>query len=238
MNLYPAIDLYEGQVVRLTRGDYQQKTIYSEHPGKMAWEWESQGAEWLHIVDLEGARDGAFKNLEAVSQIRKAVSCQLQFGGGIRSFDQIQTMIDLGINRIVLGTKALEKDFFESALSRFQDSIAVGLDVKNGIVQTRGWLDAAGTDLKTALFHFNQYPLKTIIYTDIQKDGMLLGPNFDSLKEVLSLAKASVILSGGISCLQDIQECLQIQNKNFDGAIIGKALYDKKFTLREALHLS
>lgn len=237
MIIYPAIDLYEGQVVRLTRGDYAQKTIYGEQPERIAWEWEAQGAEWLHVVDLEGARDGVLKNKEAVSRIRKTVGASIQFGGGIRTLDQIQEILDLGVNRVVLGTKALEIDFFEAALKRFQEQIAVGLDVRNGFVQTRGWLDASASALFDALAHFNKYPLRTIIYTDIQKDGMLLGPNFDTLQEVLHIAKARILLSGGVASLSDVMECLQVRDSNFDGVIIGKALYDKKFTLREALEL-
>ncbi|MSR76928.1 MAG: 1-(5-phosphoribosyl)-5-[(5-phosphoribosylamino)methylideneamino]imidazole-4-carboxamide isomerase [Candidatus Omnitrophica bacterium] len=235
MNLYPAIDLYEGQVVRLTRGDYLQKTIYSNNPGDIAQGWEKQGAKWLHIVDLEGAKEGILKNKSSVAAIRKVVSCKLQFGGGLRSLEQIQEMMDLGVNRVVLGTKALDQKFFEMVLNKFGTAVAVGLDVRNGMVQTQGWLKDGGESLEFSIQHFNQYPLGTIIYTDIQKDGMLQGPNFESLQSVLKLSKAPVILSGGIGQLEDVRKCTQIRESHFDGVIIGKALYDKKFTLAEAL---
>lgn len=237
MHLYPAIDLYEGQVVRLTRGEYEQKTVYSEHPEQMALQWEKQGAEWLHIVDLEGARDGIIKNLDALTRIRQSVGCQIQFGGGIRTLEQIAELISLGVTRVVLGTKALDQTFFESALNKFGSSIAVGMDTRSGKLQTQGWLQEEGMTIATALRHFNQYPLKTLIYTDIHKDGMLLGPNMDGLQEVLHLAQTRVILSGGISDLNDLRECAEIKEKNFEGVIIGKALYDKKFTLKEAVEI-
>lgn len=235
MNLYPAIDLFEGQVVRLTRGDYTQKTVYSDQPDQMAQEWERQGAKWLHIVDLEGAKTGILKNKSSVTKIRQAITCKIQFGGGLRSLDQIQEMLDLGVNRVVLGTKALDQNFFESILKRFGPAIAVGLDCKNGQVQTQGWLEEGGQSLEAALKYLSNYPLQTIIYTDIAKDGMLQGPNFESLEEVLKISKAGIILSGGVAELSDIQKCAKIQEKNFDGVIIGKALYDKKFTLTDAL---
>ena len=235
MNLYPAIDLYEGKVVRLQRGDFQNLTVYSSHPSAQAKEWEKQGAVWIHVVDLEGAKTGVLKNLPSLLQIRKAVKCQIQFGGGLRSLKQIQEVLDAGIDRVVLGTKALEGDFFEKVLAKLGSKLAVGLDVKNGIVQTRGWLESGGADLESALGRFNDLPLETIIYTDIQKDGMLKGPDFEGLANVLGLTGARVILSGGVSSLEDIRQCAGLKQKNFEGAIIGKALYEKMFSLKEAL---
>lgn len=234
MNLYPAIDLYEGKVVRLVRGDFQNLTVYSNDPAAQAQEWEKQGAVWIHTVDLEGAKTGILKNFASLLKIRQTVKCRIQFGGGLRSLDQIQQVLDAGVDRVVLGTKALDGDFFEKALHRYAAKLAVGLDVREGMVQTQGWLESGGANLELALQRFNDFPLETIIYTDIQKDGMLKGPDFDGLRRVLEMSRSNVILSGGVSSLEDIRMCTQRPEKNFEGAIIGKALYDKKFSLKEA----
>ena len=234
MNLYPAIDLYEGKVVRLVRGDFQNLTVYSNDPAATAKEWENQSAAWIHVVDLEGAKTGVLKNLSSLLQIRKSVKCRLQFGGGLRTLEQIQGVVDAGIDRVVLGTKALDEKFFETALQKFAEKLAVGLDVRNGIVQTDGWLASGGANLETALKRFNDFPLETLIYTDIQKDGTLKGPDFDGFAKVLKISRARVILSGGISSLEDIKQCAELKQKNFEGAIIGRALYEKKFSLKEA----
>ena len=235
MNIYPAIDLYEGKVVRLKRGDYSQKIVYSEDPVKVAQEWERQGAVWLHIVDLEGAKTGVLKNKTALSNIRKAVRCQIQYGGGLRTLKQIRWVLDLGVGRIVIGTRALEKKFFTSVLKTYAHQVAVGLDVRDGILQTRGWLESGRQTLLGAVVHFNLYPVETLIYTDIQKDGMLEGPNFVTLRDMLKIAKAKIIVSGGVGKLEDIRECAKIKEKNFEGVVVGKALYDQRFTLKEAL---
>jgi len=237
MNLYPAIDLYEGKVVRLTRGDYSQKKIYSENPAEMAKEWESQGAAWIHVVDLEGAKTGVMKNRKSLAAIRKSVQCQIQFGGGLRSEDVIADVLDHGVNRAVIGTKALDEAFFRRVMGRFRAKIAVGLDVRDDKIQTQGWLKEGGEHLRHALTRLNDWPLETIIFTDISKDGTLLGPSFAKLQDVLQATKANVILSGGVSTLADIKKSLQIVAKNFEGVIIGRALYEKQFELKEAVSL-
>lgn len=235
INLYPAIDLYEGQVVRLQKGDFEKKTVYSDNPGAMAQQFENQGAQWLHLVDLEGAKTGQIKNWASLKQIRKTVRAKLEFGGGIRTLEDLRQLSDLGIDRMILGTKALEKNFLEMAVIKFGSKIAVGLDIRNGLVQTQGWLEAEALTLEAAIEFLNKLPVETLIYTDIQKDGMLEGPNFAKLEEVMKLAKANIILSGGVARIEDIHQCVKIQNKNFDGVIIGKALYEKRFTLTEAV---
>ena len=238
MNLYPAIDLYEGKVVRLVRGEFDNLTVYSTDPAEKAKEWENSGAVWIHVVDLEGAKTGVLKNLESLRQIRQAVKCRIEFGGGLRSLEQIQEVLAAGIDRIVLGTKALDGDFFEKALGKAGKKLAVGLDLRNGIVQTQGWLESGGAKLEDALKRFNDFPLETVIYTDIQKDGMLKGPDFKGLTTVLKLTKSRVILSGGVSSLNDIRRCAELRETNFEGTIIGKALYENKFSLRDALAVS
>lgn len=237
MNLYPAIDLYEGQVVRLQKGDFQQKTVYSNDPVAFAQKWEAEGARWIHIVDLEGAKTGVQKNLEHVLKIRKNVKCRIQFGGGFRTMDAIENVISQGINRVVVGTKALDLAFLEKALAKFGDRLAIGLDAKDGVVQTQGWLDGKNPTLEQTIQQLNDFPVETIIFTDIQKDGMMEGPNFPELEKVLKASQANVILSGGVSRIQDLQQCKTLTYRNFDGAIIGKALYENKINLREALKL-
>ena len=227
MNLYPAIDLYEGQVVRLTKGDFAQKTVYSDDPASIAQQWEKAGTAWIHIVDLEGAKTGILKNLNSIKAIRNKVKCRLQFGGGMRSVEAIEQALAAGADRVVVGTKALDPVFFKKILKQFASRIAVGIDVKNDIVQTQGWLASSGLTLTKALEIFNGEGVETLIFTDISKDGMLQGPNFEKLESVLQNSKARVILSGGISSIEDIRKCTRIKAKNFEGTIIGKALYEK-----------
>ncbi len=234
MNLYPAIDLFKGEVVRLQRGDFNQKTVYSDKPEVVASDWENQGARWLHIVDLEGAKTGIPANVPSLEKIRNKVRCRIQYGGGVRKAEDIRKIVKCGADRVVIGTKALDPDFLAAVLDEFGGRIAVGLDVREGVVQTEGWL-AAGRKVDDLVKDLNRTPLETVIYTDIQKDGMLAGPNFDQLKKLLKRCHARVILSGGVAGIEDIAECGRLKQKNFEGAIIGKALYEKKFTLREAL---
>jgi phosphoribosylformimino-5-aminoimidazole carboxamide ribotide isomerase len=237
MNLYPAIDLYEGQVVRLQKGDFDKRTVYSKDPSAFAKKWEDAGASWIHVVDLEGAKTGKQKNLQHLLKIRKSVKCRIQFGGGLRSVETIDSVLKQGIDRVVVGTKAMDLSFLEEALPKFGKKIAIGLDVRDGVVQTQGWLDAGNPTLRDALDQLNNFNVETVIYTDIQKDGMLEGPNFGELEKVLKSTKARVILSGGISQMEDLRKCREIRQKNFDGVIVGKALYEDKVNLTEALKL-
>lgn len=237
MYVYPAIDLYEGQVVRLSRGDYNQKKVYSDDPKFFAKQWEEQGAKWLHIIDLEGAKAGSLKNHGKLLEIRDYVSCNIQFGGGLRNINDIGTIINAGVQRVILGTKALDESFLKDALDHFGTKIAVGLDIRDGVVQTEGWLEDGEETLESAIEMLNQLSVATIIYTDIHKDGMLEGPNFDKLKEVLAQSKSQVILSGGVSSITDIQKCAELTEENFEGVITGKALYENKFTVHDAVEI-
>ncbi len=234
MNLYPAIDLYEGQVVRLQKGDFNQKTVYSSDPAAFAKKWEDQGAQWLHVVDLNGAKSGELKNLSSLEKIRKAVKCRIEMGGGLRSVEAIRQVLELGMNRAIVGTRALDEKFLQIILDTFGNKIALGLDAKDGYLQTQGWL-AQGLTLEDALKKLNEYPVSTVIYTDIHKDGMLAGPNFDGLEKVLNVTKSNVILSGGVSSMEDLIQCSNLTQKNFEGAIIGKALYEGKIHLEAAV---
>ncbi|MDP3920851.1 MAG: 1-(5-phosphoribosyl)-5-[(5-phosphoribosylamino)methylideneamino]imidazole-4-carboxamide isomerase [Candidatus Omnitrophota bacterium] len=235
MIIYPSIDLYDGKVVRLRRGDFSQETVYSTKPEEQARFFQDQGAEWIHVVDLNGAKTGEFKNRSSLSRIRNEVRVKIQYGGGVREIEHVEELIGEGVQRVVLGTKALEEEFFRKAIYAYGPKIAVSVDVRDEQVLTDGWLKTSDQTVQSFLHRLNDFPLETIIFTDVRKDGMLEGPNLDELDEVLDLTNANVILSGGISSLSDIEKCRQITKKNFEGVIIGKALYDKKFSLEEAV---
>ena len=234
MNLYPAIDIFQGKVVRLTQGDYNACHVYSDDPVATARNWETEGAAWIHVVDLDGAKTGKLTNSTALAAICKGVKARVQFGGGLRNLGDVETVLALGVSRVVLGTKALDKSFLAGIIAKFGDCIAVGMDIRNDSVKTAGWLRDGNVMLQEALNLFNELGVSTLIYTDIEKDGVLKGPNWDKLSLILDNSKARVILSGGIGQLTDIEKCRKIKQPNFEGVIIGKALYDKRFTLSEA----
>ncbi len=237
VNLYPAIDLYQGKVVRLRQGDFNACTVYSNDPAEIARDWENEGARWIHVVDLEGAKAGSLTNGAALSAILRSVKAKIQFGGGVRNLGDIEELLDRGVARVVVGTKAVDRTFLETAVRQFGDRLAVGLDVRNDHVKTAGWTEDGSVTLAEALKLFNECGVNTLIYTDIEKDGALKGPNWGKLRGILRKSRAHIILSGGISRLTDIEKCRTISEANFEGAIIGKALYDKRFTLNEALRL-
>jgi phosphoribosylformimino-5-aminoimidazole carboxamide ribotide isomerase len=238
MNLYPAIDIYQGKVVRLTQGDYNACIVYSKDPVATAKAWEQEGAQWIHVVDLEGAKTGALTSEASLKGICQGLKAKIQFGGGVRSFEAIEKILALGVSRVVLGTKALDKSFLEGVILKFKDKIAVGLDVRRDQVKTAGWMRDGNMTLLEALALFDELGVSTLIYTDIEKDGVLKGPNWEKLSLVLANTRARVILSGGVSQISDIEKCRAIQAPNFEGVIIGKALYDKRFQLSEAVRLA
>ncbi len=237
MNLYPAIDILEGQVVRLIKGDYNALTVYSNNPAEIALEWDNAGTNWIHVVDLDGARDGRLVNEDSIKSICKSVSAKVEVGGGIRTKSDIEKVLELGASRVILGTKALEKFFLKSIVSEFGDKIAVGMDVRNDKVKTAGWLRDGNISYTEAIDMFNELGVATLIYTDIEKDGVLNGPNWEKLQHVLEKSNSRIILSGGISKIDDIKRCYEMAHTRFEGVIIGKALYDKKFTLEDAVKL-
>lgn len=238
MNLYPAIDIYQGKVVRLTQGDYNACIVYSKDPAAVAKGWEQEGARWIHIVDLEGAKTGTLTSEVSLAAICQGVKAKIQFGGGLRNKQDIAKVLALGVSRVVLGTKALDRAFLEEMIATFKDKIAVGMDVRRDQVKTDGWMRHGDLTLQDAVTFFNELGVSTLIYTDIEKDGVLQGPNWEKLSHVLATSQARVILSGGISQLTDIEKCRAIEAPNFEGVIIGKALYDKRFQLSEAVRLT
>lgn len=234
--IYPAIDIRGGKCVRLFQGDYAQETVYADSPVEMAKRWVEQGAAWVHLVDLDGAKEGKPANAELIKEIAKAVSVPVQVGGGIRTEEQIADYLDAGVARVIVGTAAIEDEpFTKRILQAYGDKIAIGLDCRNGLVATRGWLtttDVQATELAKRLV---SYGAETFIYTDIARDGTMTGPNVEEIAGLAVATGKSVIASGGVSKLDDLLALSAHAADGVSGAIVGKALYTDAFTLDEAL---
>jgi len=239
MLIIPAIDLRNGSVVRLFQGNFDQEKVYSAHPVEVAKHWARQGAKFLHIVDLDGASSGAPKNLNFVKEIADKTGMPFEFGGGVRNLKTISQLLDLGAERVVLGTKAaMDAQFLKKAWKKFGEKIIVSIDAKGGEVLTQGWNSGIA---KTTL-HFakelKKIGFKQIIYTDISRDGTLSGPNIPGIKQLLKESGLKVIASGGVAVLEDLLKLKKLKKQGLVGVIVGKALYEGRFTLLEALKLS
>lgn len=233
MEIWPAIDLRGGRCVRLIQGDYDRETVFGDDPAAMAARWVEAGAERLHLVDLDGARDGRLGNAEAIRAIRARVDVPCQLGGGIRDEIVIEQLLQWGIDRLVVGTKALkDPDWFRRVCQKYPGQLVAGVDARDGRVATNGWLetsDVAATDLAKTLA---QAPLAGIVYTDIAKDGMMAGPNLEAMRQMSEAVQVPVIASGGVTTREDVRELADIP---MAGCIIGRTLYEGKLTLSEAL---
>lgn len=239
MLIIPAIDLKDGCVVRFVQGRLDKK-VYSRDPVKTAKHWVKQGAQFIHVVDLDGAISGTIKNLEIIKEIVHSVDIPVQFGGGVRKFETIKMLLGSGVQRVVLGTKAVEdKAFLQKAFKAFNDRIIVGLDAKADNVLIKGWR-ASGKAKKVFGFAntLKKMGFQQLIYTDTLKDGTLKGPNIKEIKNLLKKSGLKIIASGGISSLDDILKLKALEKKGLTGIIIGKALYEGKFTLTQALKLT
>lgn len=236
MEIFPAIDLKNGRCVRLYQGQFQQETVMNENPIAQALLFEQLGARALHIVDLDGAVAGRSENLSVIEDICKAVRIPVQIGGGIRSVAAIETLLLVGVTKVILGTAALyDRSFLEEAVRLYGDNIIVGIDAKNGYVATRGWLDVSETFYIDLAKEMKKVGVQTLIFTDISRDGTLTGPNFEQLQKLQDEVSIQIVASGGVSSLADVEK---LQNMNLYGVIIGKALYDKKVMLEEALQVT
>ena len=239
MIIFPAIDIKEGKVVRLRQGEFSKVTEYSSDPVAIAQKWVDQGAQWLHVVDLDGAQTGEIKNFGVIVKIAKSVKVAVQVGGGIRRWEEIEKFFDNGIQRVILGTKVIEdRSFLKDILAQWSTKIAVSLDCQDGMVAQRGWTtvtDLKGTDLAKEL---ETLGLQYLIFTDIKRDGMLQGPNFAALEEILqTVKKTAVIASGGVANLGDIERLLPLKVKGLLGVITGKAIYEGTLDLKSAMRL-
>lgn len=236
MIIFPALDLMDGCVVRLTQGKAEARTVYSNTPENVAHEWYAQGAEWLHLVDLDGAFKGKPRNLEAVKKICAAVPIPCQLGGGLREKKDLKAAFDAGVARVIIGSKACESlDFIAKMVKSFgAERIAVGIDARDGKAATKGWVEQSEWDARELAQAVVKAGIKTIIYTDIATDGMLKGPNISAMEEMMQeVPGANIIASGGVSCVEDVHHLQEL--KRLHGIIIGKALYDQKVALAECL---
>ncbi|MCG9131400.1 1-(5-phosphoribosyl)-5-[(5-phosphoribosylamino)methylideneamino]imidazole-4-carboxamide isomerase [Candidatus Poribacteria bacterium] len=231
MLILPAIDLHGGKCVNLVQGIASQETVFSDTPVEMALQWQAEGAEYLHLVDLDGAFQNESANLHIVGEIASALDIPVQLGGGIRSMEQLEAVLALSVDRAILGTVALKQpDLVKQACEKYGARIAVGIDAKDGMVATEGWLEVS--EKSAVEFAQEMTDVQTFIYTDIKSDGMLKGPNVDATAEIIDAVSANVIASGGVTSLNDVATLKQI---GASGAIIGRALYTGDLTLQDAI---
>lgn len=233
MKLYPAIDIIDGKCVRLTQGDYSQKTTFAENPVEVAKQWEQQGGDFIHIVDLDGARSGNQDNLDVIREIAASVSVPIEVGGGVRSLEAAENLLSAGVSRVILGTAALRSpELVREAVGKYGDKIAVGIDAKDGFAAVCGWGEVSNVSALDLACEMQKIGVKYIIYTDIATDGMLAGANAKAMAEMVrAVPKVNIIASGGVSSAEDIKA---LAAAGVEGAIIGKALYTGKLSLGEA----
>jgi phosphoribosylformimino-5-aminoimidazole carboxamide ribotide isomerase len=239
MDILPAVDLLDGKVVRLAQGRREQVTVYSDDPVAVASKWVEAGAAWLHVVDLNGAFDGDYINLPLAKRIIQSCKARVELSGGIRTDETLDRALEAGAARVVLGTKACEEPpFVQRAAARYGDRIAVAIDAKAGQVVSRGWVEGTGLSPEDLARRMRGLGVKTLVCTDVSRDGMLAGPNQSLVRQVLGVGGLQVIASGGVSSIDDIQELKALEPDGVVGAIIGKALYEGTVDLKAALALA
>jgi phosphoribosylformimino-5-aminoimidazole carboxamide ribotide isomerase len=236
MDVLPAIDLLEGQCVRLYQGDYDRSQVFNDNPGDVAKQWAEQGATWLHVVDLDGAKTGKVVNLSAIASILAAVSVPVQVGGGLRDRSSVAQLLELGVQRVILGTVAVEQPQLVAELCQeFPGQIVVGIDARSGLVATRGWLETSEVLATQLAQQMQEIGAAAIIYTDIHRDGTLTGPNLEALRELATELTIPVIASGGVSSVTDLLSLLSLEPLGVTGVIVGRALYTGDISLKAAL---
>lgn len=236
MQLYPAIDMKNGQCVRLRQGAFKDITIYSDAPERVAAHWQEKGASFLHLVDLDGALAGYSVNEEVIRRIADTVSIPIEIGGGIRSGEAVERMLGLGVRRVIIGTKAVEHpEFLRDMVRTFgEEAIVAGVDAKDGMVAVEGWEKVSSLTARDLCLTMKEYGVRHIVYTDISRDGMLSGPNVEATRKLTEETGLDIIASGGVSCMEDLK-CLH--EAGIRGAVIGKALYENRIDLAEAARL-
>ena len=236
MHIFPAIDLYEGKAVRLLRGDYAQMTVYSDDPPSLAADFVRAGASHIHLVDLEGAKSGATPNFDTVCAIKAQSGVFCEIGGGVRSMEVVERYLDAGLDRVILGTAALtDEAFLREAVGKYGEQIAVGVDIKDGFVAIRGWTERSETDAFAFCARMRDLGVKTLICTDISRDGTMQGANRQLYQELASKFALQIIASGGVSSMEDVR---LLKDLNLCGAIIGKAYYTGAIDLRKAIEVA
>lgn len=236
MVVYPAIDIRNGKCVRLVQGEFEKESVYGEDPVEMALKWQRSGGEYLHMVDLDGARSGISQNLGVVTRVCKALSIPVQLGGGIRTMENVEEILTAGVSRVILGTAAVrDQQFVRQVLKNYGDKVAIGIDAKDGYVAIEGWLETSSFKAIEFGKLMQELGAGTIIYTDISRDGMLTGPNLAAMAEMAGALEAEVIASGGVANLEDIKE---LKATGVTGVITGKALYTGAFRLEDAIKVA
>lgn len=235
MEIIPAIDIKNGKCVRLFKGDYSRETIYEIDPVVVAKKWQAQGATLLHVVDLDGAKKGEIVNSKTIQKIIKSVSIPIQVGGGIRSLTTIEDLIKIGVSRVILGTVVLEdKDLLSQAIKKFEDRIVISLDSKNGILMKKGWLEQTDEKILSTIQKLKMYGVRSFIFTDISKDGTLTEPDYVFIQTLINNRDSKLTVAGGISTIQQVKK---LKEMNINSVIVGKALYEGKINLKEAVKL-
>lgn len=235
MILYPAIDIRGGKAVRLLQGDYERETAYDADPADAAQRWAGEGAEFLHVVDLDGAKAGEPRNLDAIERIA-ALGCPIQVGGGLRDADSVKSVLDAGAERVVIGTAALrDPDFLDAMLVQYGKRIVVSVDARDGRVALEGWTEAGEETVVNAVAALGSRGVARFLCTAIEVDGTMQGPATDQLEEIASATSAKVIASGGVGDLSHLEALSRIDAPNIEGAIVGRALYERRFTVSEAI---
>lgn len=235
MRIYPAIDIQDGKCVRLFRGSFSDVTVYGDDPVEMAKKWESQGGEFLHVVDLDGARYGQGKNAELIRKICMALQIPVQTGGGIRTMEDIESRLSCGVSRVIIGTKAVrDEDFVKEAVERFGEKIVIGIDAKDGFAATEGWEEVSGFRAVELAKKMSALGVSSFVYTDIATDGTLAGPNVPAMREMAESVPANVIASGGIGSYEHIRA---LRPTGVEGVIVGRALYTGNVSLSEAIRI-
>ncbi len=239
MKIYPAIDLLQGKVVRLYQGDYDQATIYNENPSEQLKRFEDAGAELVHIVDLDGAKEGTLVNLPIIEDIVKSSSIKIEVGGGIRDLKKAKTYFEIGVERIVIGTIAVtDIEEAREIIKTYPGKVMLGVDMAGDRVALRGWRELSSFTINDLIRIYRNYPVRGIIFTDISKDGTLEGISIDPLKNLLEISPFPVVASGGVSTIEDIKKLLNLNSPKLEGVIVGRAIYDGSINLIEAIKLT
>lgn len=238
--IYPAIDIRDGKCVRLVQGDYNQETVYNTNPLEVAQDWEAQSAQWIHLVDLDGAKAGHPVNDKLIGQIAQTVKVPVQIGGGLRTEQDVDHLLSLGVSRVIIGTAAIEnRQFVYNLLAKHGgDKVAIGIDAREGYVATRGWLETSQVKAEDLAVELAEHGAKTFIFTDISRDGMMEGPNIEAISQLAKVSGQTVIASGGVSKMDDLVRLAEHAAAGVGGAIVGKALYTGSIKLEEAVKLS
>jgi phosphoribosylformimino-5-aminoimidazole carboxamide ribotide isomerase len=236
MILYPAIDIRGGKAVRLRQGDFDAETVYDADPLSAARAWVDGGAKWLHVVDLDGAREGRPANLAHLRRIARELGVPVEFGGGLRSRASVDAALEAGAERVILGTAAFEDvDFLDEVLAAYGDRVVVSVDARNGKVASAGWTRQTEMEAPAVIEHLQRRGVRKLVYSSIERDGMLTGPDLDEVRRIAATVRGTFIYSGGIGSLDDLRALAGLRQVNLTGVIVGKALYERRFTVAEAI---